>query len=131
MSLAAVWTPSADQAERSHLWRFLTGLGCRSYEELCQRAIEEPAWFWDAMVRDLGIVWRRPYHTVMDTSAGVPFTRWFLGGTLNAYDSTVARHARATPDRLALISEAEDGAVRQLTYAELDAAVLRAAAGLQ
>src|SRR5438309_8952695 len=39
------------------------------------------------LFRSVGIVWSRPYHAVMDTSAGLPFTRWFPGGLLNAYRS--------------------------------------------
>ncbi len=131
MSAAAAWTPHPDESHRSHLWRFLTGVGCASYEELCGKAAEQPAWFWDAMVKDLGIVWRQPYQAVMDTARGVPFTRWFPGGALNAYDSAVSRHARLTPGRLALVSESEDGRVRQLTYAALEEAVETAAAGLK
>ncbi len=131
MSMDAVWIPTAEQVQRSHLWRFLTRLGCRSYEELCLKAAERPAWFWDSMVKDLDIVWSRAYHTVLDTSDGPAFTRWFLGGMLNAYESAVRRHARLTPDCLAISAEGEDGSIRRLTYAELEAAVEAAAAGLK
>lgn len=130
MSTDIVWKPSVEQSQRSHLWQFLTRLGCGSYEELCLKAVERPAWFWDAMVKDLGIVWSRPYHTVMDISEGPAFARWFVGGTLNAYDSAVRHHARATPDRLAILAEGEDGRITQMTYAQLEAAVEAAASGL-
>src|SRR5256886_2473888 len=66
----------------------------------------------------------------MDTSAGIPFTQWFPGARLNAYDSAVVRYRRTDPDRLALIGETEGGATRRLTYAELEDAVERTAAGL-
>jgi acetyl-CoA synthetase len=104
--------------------------GIDTYPELCEKAAAEPAWFWDALVKDLGIVWSTPYREVMDTSDGIPFTHWFVGGRLNAYESAVVRHRQTDPARLALIGETETGAVRQLTYAELDDAVERAAAGL-
>src|SRR5207253_10429240 len=71
-----------------------------------------------------------PYREVMDTSAGIPFTQWFPGGRLNAYDSAVVRFRHTDPDRLALIGETESGATRRLTYAELEDVVERAAAGL-
>jgi acetyl-CoA synthetase len=67
----------------------------------------------------------------MDTSAGLAFTRWFPGGLLNAYDSAVVRHRRSDPERVALIAETEAGTVRQLTYAQLEDAVERTAAGLR
>jgi acetyl-CoA synthetase len=102
-----------------------------SYPALCERAARDPDWFWDALVKELGIVWSTPYDAVMDTSAGLPFTRWFPGGLLNAYDSAVVRHRRSDPERVALIGETEAGAVRQLTYAQLEDAVEQTAAGLR
>src|SRR5256886_1287422 len=67
----------------------------------------------------------------MDTSPGVPLTRWSPDGRLNAYESAVVRHRRSDPDRLAIIAETEAGSSRQLTYAQLDQAVERVAAGLR
>ena len=130
MSAEPAWSPTEEQARSSRLWRFMQGHGCASYPELCQKAAREPRWYWDALVKDLGIVWSTPYHEVMDTSAGIPFTRWFPGGRLNAYDSAVVRHRQNDPDRLAMIGETESGATRRLTYAELEELVERAAAGL-
>ena len=54
-----VWSPTEQQARESRLWRFVHQLGCASYPELCQRAAKNPPWFWDALVKDLGIVCRR------------------------------------------------------------------------
>ncbi|TMD81639.1 MAG: AMP-dependent synthetase [Chloroflexi bacterium] len=130
MSAEPAWSPTEEQARSSRLWRFMRRHGCASYPELCQKAAREPRWYWDALVKDLGIVWSTPYHEVMDTSAGIPFTRWFPGGRLNAYDSAVVRHRQNDPDRLAMIGETESGATRRLTYAELEELVERAAAGL-
>ena len=130
MSAEPAWSPTDEQARGSRLWQFLHRHGCVSYPELCQKAAQEPRWFWEALVEELGIVWSTPYREVMDTSPGIPFTRWFVGGRLNAYDSVVMRHSQANPERLAIISETESGSIRQLTYAELEAAVERTAAGL-
>src|SRR3989442_15388215 len=67
----------------------------------------------------------------MDTSLGLPFTRWFPGGLLNAYDSAVLRHRRSDPDGVALIGETEAGTGRQPTYAQLEDAGEQTAAGLR
>jgi acetyl-CoA synthetase len=128
---APAWSPTDEQARQSRLWRFMHELGCTSYPELCQKAAQKPRWFWDALVKELGIVWSTPYDEVMDTSPGVALTRWFPGGRLNAYESAVVRHRRSDPDRLAIIGETEAGTSRQLTYAQLDATVERVAAGLR
>jgi len=129
-AVAPVWSPTEEQARSSRLWRFMEQHGCASYAQLCQKAAQEPDWFWDALVKELGVVWSAPYERVMDTSPGVAFTRWFPGGLLNAYESAVVKHRRSAPDRLAIIGETESGTTRQLTYAELEDAVERTAAGL-
>ena len=130
MSAEPAWSPTDGQARNSWLRRFMQAHGCTTYVELCRKAVSDPDWFWDALVKALGIAWSTPYRQVMDTSPGIPFTRWFVGGRLNAYDSAVMRHSQANPQRLAIISETESGSIRHLTYAELEAAVERTAAGL-
>ena len=131
MSDEPAWSPTDEQARGSRLWGFMQSHGCASYPDFCQRAAREPRWFWDVLVKELGVVWSTPYREVMDTSAGIPFTQWFPGGRLNAYDSAVVRFRHTDPDRLALIGETESGATRRLTYAELEDVVERAAAGLR
>jgi acetyl-CoA synthetase len=130
-AVAPAWSPSEQQARESRLWRFIQDHDCATYADLCRKAAREPEWFWDALVNELGIVWSTQYDDVMDTSAGIPFTRWFPGGRLNAYETAVQRNRKADPNRLAIIAETESGATRQLTYAELEAAVERTAAGLR
>src|SRR5438128_6106611 len=130
-AVAPVWSPTEQQARQSRLWRFMQTHGCATYPDLCQKAAQNPTWFWDALVKELGIVWSTPYRGVMDTSAGLPFTRWFPGGLLNAYDSAVRRHRRTDPNRLAFIGETEAGTTRQVTYAQLEDAVEETAAGLR
>src|SRR5947208_246669 len=129
--VAPAWSPSSEQMQRSRLWRFMREHQCATYPQLCERAARDPDWFWDALIKELGIVWSAPYHAVMDTSSGLPFTRWFPGGLLNAYDSAVLRHRRSDPASVALIGETEAGTVRQLTYAQLENAVEQTAAGLR
>src|ERR1700737_3015573 len=130
-AVGLAWSPTKEQAQSSRLWHFMQQHHCASYPELCERAARDPDWFWDALVKELGIVWSAPYQAVMDTSAGLPFTRWFPGGLLNAYDSAVLRHRRLDPNRVALIGETEAGTTRQLTYAQLEDAVEQTAAGLR
>jgi acetyl-CoA synthetase len=130
MTMAA-WSPAPEQARASALGQFMAAHQCRSYQELCERAAAAPEWFWDELVKALGIVWSRPYTKVMDTSDGPAFTRWFVDGRLNAYDSAVARHRAERPEQIALIAETESGSTRELTYAQLDDSVGRVAGGLQ
>src|SRR6266446_6604541 len=130
-AVAPAWSPTSEQMQSSRLWRFMRAHECATYPQLCEKAARDPDWFWDALIKELGIVWSRPYQAVMDTSSGLPFTRWFPGGLLNAYDSAVLRHRRSDPNGVAMIGESEAGTVRQLTYAQLEDAVEQTAAGLR
>src|SRR6266513_174766 len=130
-AVAPAWSPTSEQMQSSRLWRFMRAHECATYPQLCEKAAENPRWFWDALVKDLGIVWSTPYREVMDASAGAPFVRWFPDGRLNAYESAVLAHCRADPDRIAIIGETEAGTTRKLTYAQLEDVVERTAAGLQ
>src|SRR5437763_8420240 len=127
---SSAWSPQPEQARASVLRQFMDAHGCADYPDLCRRAAADPSWFWAALVKMLGIVWSTPYTSVMDTSQGEPFTRWFPGGRLNAYQCAVVRQREARPQALALIGETESGAVRQLTFAQLEREVERVAAGL-
>src|SRR5256884_4263401 len=130
-AVAPAWSPSSEKVQGSRLGRLRREHQCGTYPQLCERAARDPDWFWDALIKELGIVWSAPSRAVMDTSSGLPFTRWFPGGLLNAYDSAVLRHRRSDPDSVALIGETEAGTVRQLTYAQLENAVEQTAAGLR
>lgn len=90
-----------------------------SFADLQQRAVEDPSWFWDAVVGFLGLPFDQPYDRVLDLSAGVPWARWFTGGTTNLAAACVDRWAEATPDASAIVWEGEDGEVRDISYGRL------------
>ncbi len=94
-----------------------------TFDELVRRSIDEPEWFWGAVVEFLGFPFAEPYDTVLDTTKGIEWATWFDGGTLNLADVCVDRWAAATPDRIAVRWEGEDGGQRSWTYAELRAEV--------
>ncbi len=129
---APVWRPTAEYVERSRLTRFMRAHRVPDYATLYQRSIAEPEWFWGAALRELGIEWYRSYTRTLDESRGTAWARWFRGGQLNLVHNCLEKY-RGTPraGKVALRWEGEDGAQRQLTYAELDAAVSRAAGALR
>jgi acetyl-CoA synthetase len=115
-----LWQPTPEQLERSRLARFMRAHGIPSLEELQRRSTADPAWYWDAVVRDLGVRWARRYDEVLDLSRGVPWARWFPGGRLNLSDECVDRNVDAgRGDDVAISAEGDDGAARTLTYREL------------
>jgi acetyl-CoA synthetase len=127
-----VWRPSREYVEGSNIKRFMDRHGIASYEEAVARSTADIGWFWEAVAEDLGIEWSRPYDTVLDTSRGIEFPAWFLGGRLNLTYNCVDRHAAGDRrDHTALVWEGEDGDVRSVTYGELAAEVSRLAGGLR
>src|SRR5437899_4164100 len=115
-----VWRPTREYAERTRISRFMRSLGVGSLEELQRRSNADPDWYWDAVVRDLGLRFSRPYTRVRDVSRGVPWPRWFEGGLMNFADNCVDRHVDAgRGEQPALIWEGDDGRTRTLTYHEL------------
>jgi acetyl-CoA synthetase len=130
---SVVWRPDAELCSSSNVARFMREHGIPSFGELVRRSIEEPEWFWDAIVRFLDIRFATPYRSVLDTSATVPFTTWFTPGTLNIATTCVDKHAE-DPDRageVAIVWEGEAGDVRTLTWTELRSLTDRIAHGLR
>lgn len=125
MSLA--WVPTHPYLARSRLRQFAEAHGHKDFPSLHRWSIEDLDGFWRAVDRDLRLVWKKPYERVLDTSRGIPWTTWWLGGRMNF----VASALRHDPARTAIIFEGEEGTTRRLTYGELAAAVRRCAAGLR
>jgi acetyl-CoA synthetase len=126
-----VWRPTRDLVERANVTRFMRTHGIEGYEELVRRSQEDIEWFWNAVAADLEIEFFRPYDQVLDTSRGIPWARWFVGGTTNLAHNCVDKWAERTPQARAVVWEGEDGQVRRVTYAELREMADRLAHGLR
>jgi acetyl-CoA synthetase len=114
-----VWSPSPQDVEGANVTRLMRVHGIDDYDELVRRSIDDIGWFWDAVVLDLDLEFFEPYSDVFDVSAGVEWTSWFTGATVNLAHQCVDRWAARTPGAPAVIGESEDGSVRTWTYAEL------------
>ncbi len=148
-----IWSPTRDLIEQANVTRLMRKLGyvvpadkpdktaeeARSFVRRSQKHIE---WFWQEALADLGLVWSKPYSRVLDASLGHAWANWFIGGETNIALNCVDRWAgsgshlpspgKKVPDpRTALISETEDGIVRQFTFAQLDENVCRVANALK
>jgi acetyl-CoA synthetase len=126
------WRPTPEYVENANVTRLMRAHGIESINELRRRSVDDMEWFWDAVVKDLGITFTRPYERVMDDSQGPAWTKWFVGGEVNLTYNCVDRHAASErADQIAVIGETEDGQVRSLSYVELRREVDRIAAGLR
>jgi acetyl-CoA synthetase len=119
-----VWRPDAATLDRANVVRLMRRHGIESYRELVARSVAEPEWFWPAAVEDLGLEFSEPWQQVVDLSRGPEWARWFVGGRLNIAWNCVHRWRS---DRVAAVFRGEDGARRELTFAELSDQVTRLA----
>ncbi len=126
------WQPTSDYVERSHLKRFMDRYGIATLDELMRRSTEDIAWFWDAVLDDLGIQFYKPYSKIVDLSDGLPWPKWCVGGQLNIVHNCLDKWM-GTPvqNRAALRWEGEEGDTCVLTYGDLYRAVNRLANGLR
>jgi acetyl-CoA synthetase len=122
-----IWRPTAEVAARARIARFMAAHGIGSLEALHKRSIDDTEWFWDAVVRDIGLEWIAPYTRVLDESRGIAWPRWFDGGLMNLAANCVDRHLTGRGDRPAVVWESESGETRTLTFAELAREVNRLA----
>ncbi len=127
-----VWRPTKEYAERTRIARFMRAQKIATLEELQRRSVQDPEWYWDAVVRDLGVRFTRPYTRVLDTARGIQWPRWFRDGLLNFADNCVDRNIDAgRGGQPAIIWEGDDGKGRTLTYKELGVEVNRLANALK
>lgn len=91
-----------------------SALYCDAYK----RSLENPEEFW-AEVGKL-INWFKPWTKVLDNS-NEPFTKWFVGGELNACYNAVDRHVEAgNGEKTAIIYDSpQTSIIRKVTYNEL------------
>jgi acetyl-CoA synthetase len=128
---ANLWHPRPEDLEGSNVVRLMRRHGIVSTGELRERAAHDPAWFYPAILDDLGVEWFNPYDRLLDQSKGLPWTDWFLGGRLNIVHNVLDRRLREDGgDRLAVIGEDESGTMTTLSYKDLDGRVTRLAGAL-
>jgi acetyl-CoA synthetase len=127
-----LWKPGAALVESANVMRLIRSLRLRTCDDLRQYSRDHLEVFWDLMVRTVGIDWFEPYSAVLDTSAGVEWSRWFEGGKLNIAWNCLDRHAAGpAASHIACIWEDEDQTQRILTFAELHREVNLVANGLR
>ena len=104
--------------------------GMDAYQALCAEAAQDYTGYWARLARE-HVSWKKPFTQVLDES-NAPFYKWFADGTLNVSYNCLDRNVEAgLGDKVAILSETDDGAVRKVTYRELLAMVCRLANGLR
>jgi acetyl-CoA synthetase len=110
--------------------RQATVAGMAQYRALCEEAERDHAGFWARLAREQ-VLWHTPFTKSLNDSEA-PFFKWFEDGELNVSYNCLDRHL-GTPaeNKVAIVFEADDGSVTQVTYKALHARVCRFANGLK
>lgn len=127
------WTPTAEVIERAQLTRFMKQTGAKNFDEVYQKSIASPEDFTAEVLRFLDIKFNPPYEKLLDTSDGIEWSKWCVGGGLNITEMCVDRWANndETRNQSAIIWEGEEGETITYTYAKLFEFVEFCAAGLR
>ena len=127
-----VWHPSPELIAQSNLQSFINRHALGSFDELMRRSTTDISWFWDTVLRDLGIEFYKPYEKVVDLSKGKATPQWCVAGEMNIVHNLLDKYAGTPIDKKnAITSETEDGKSRRLTYGELRAEVNKMGASLR
>ncbi len=104
--------------------------GMDAYKALVAEAEASPEAFWARLAKE-NLHWTKPFTQVLDES-NPPFYKWFGDGELNVSANCLDRHL-GTPveHKTAIIFEADNGEVTQVTYRELYDRVCAFANGLK
>lgn len=126
------WVPGEDRIQRSRLLNAMKKWGIGDLVALHTRSVEDPEWFWRAVVEDLDLTFTTPFTKVIDESAGRELPRWFVDGKINLAEACSSRHATSElADKDAVVYEGDRGQRRSLTFRQLDQQVRRFAANLR
>ncbi len=126
------WRPTPEYRDRSRLAAFIARHRLGGLDDLLRRSVDDPRWFWRAVLDDLGIEFYEPYREILDLSRGVAWPRWCVGGRLNIVHNCLDKWS-GTPvaQKPAVRWEGEDGVTRAIVYGELTREVNRCANALR
>ena len=104
--------------------------GMPAYLAMCAEAEHDYQGFWAKHARE-ALAWHKPFTNVLD-ELNPPFYRWFHDGELNASYNCLDRNlTNGNAEKTAIIFEADDGAVINISYRELHKRVCKFANALK
>lgn len=98
------WSPSAEDIENSNFSWLITESDSSNYKELFSWASSFRGLYWERAVKRLGIKFKEPYLSILDTSHGVEEAIWMEGALMNIADSCFL----ADKNKIAIIEGCEE-----------------------
>ncbi|MDM4765657.1 acetate--CoA ligase [Pelomonas sp. SE-A7] len=118
------YPPSAAFTAQAHV------KGPEAYAALVAEAEADHQAYWARLAREL-LSWKKPFTKTLDDS-NAPFFKWFEDGLLNVSYNCLDRNVEAgLGDKTAIIFEADDGTVTNVSYSQLLAKVGQVANALK
>ncbi len=131
-NLPIAWNPTEEVIEKAQLTKFMKQIGVSSWDELYQKSVEDVEVFTKEVLKFLNIKFNPPYEKLLDTSEGIEWSKWCVGGGLNITEMCLDRWiGTEIENQPAIIWEGEDGKVEEVSYKKLLQQVDFCAAGLR
>ena len=132
LDLPIAWESSAEVVEKAQLTSFMKQVGAANWDELYADSIKDVEAFTEEVLKFLNIEFDPPYQKLLDTSDGVEWSKWCVGGGLNITEMCLDRWIGTdVEDQPAIIWEAEDGKTLSYSYKGLLGETENCAAGLR
>ncbi len=104
--------------------------GMDAYRAMCAEAERDYEGFWAKLARE-NLDWHKPFTKTLDET-NAPFYKWFDDGELNVSWNCLDRNlANGNADKTAIIFEADNGDVTNISYRDLHQKVCKFANGLK
>ncbi|MBP9742632.1 MAG: acetate--CoA ligase [Burkholderiales bacterium] len=107
----------------------LANITDQEYKILCESAHKNYLSFWADLALKY-LTWHQKFTKILNQE-NPPFYKWFEDGKLNISYNCLDRHLNHSPNKIAIIFEADNGQVESYTYKELHTLVCKFANGLK
>ena len=112
--------PAKEKFENSNIYKFMNKFQIDNYRDFYKKSISEIEWFWEQVSNDIGIIWDKKYSKILDSSSGIPHSKWFIDGKTNIYKSSVEKFAKINPEKIAYHFLSENKKNSSITFSELE-----------
>ncbi len=103
--MPATYTPHAPWIRNCHLQKLIQRKGFKNYEELLAWSQNNVEDFWNHILSDIDLKFSKPFDKILTSS--LPWPKWAAGGKISIVENCIDRHARNTPEKIALLFEGD------------------------
>jgi len=121
-----IWRPTKDIVDEANVQNLIQMFKTKDYKDFIRFSIRSLRSFWGRAPEILDIEWFREFDEVLDVSQGIEWSRWYVGGRINASYNVVDRVVKkGFGEKKAFIWVGEDGLEKIMSYSELEDHVKR------